>query len=73
MLRAPRKQGLVRCVGFCSWVKTDSYLNVIAAQTTLLANRQTLTNLRTQQLTAGVQLIEALGGGWNASALTSRR
>ena len=45
----------------------DSYLNVITAQTTLLANRQTLVNLRTQQMTAAVQLIEALGGGWNAS------
>ncbi|MGP8020291.1 MAG: efflux transporter outer membrane subunit [Limisphaerales bacterium] len=47
----------------------DSYLNVITAQTTLLANRQTLTNLRTQQMTAAVQLIEALGGGWNVSQL----
>jgi len=47
----------------------DSYLNVITAQTTLLANRQTLVNLRTQQMTAAVQLIEALGGGWNASQL----
>jgi NodT family efflux transporter outer membrane factor (OMF) lipoprotein len=47
----------------------DSYLNVITAQTTLLANRQTLVNLRTQQMTAAVQLIEALGGGWNEAEL----
>jgi NodT family efflux transporter outer membrane factor (OMF) lipoprotein len=47
----------------------DSYLNVITAQTTLLANRQALTDLRTQQMTAAVQLIEALGGGWDASQL----
>ncbi|MGA3265263.1 MAG: efflux transporter outer membrane subunit [Verrucomicrobiota bacterium] len=47
----------------------DSYLNVITAQTTLLANRQTLVNLRTQQMTAAIQLIEALGGGWNVSQL----
>lgn len=50
----------------------DSYLNVITAQTTLLANRQTLVNFRTQQLTATVQLIEALGGGWNTSQLESQ-
>jgi NodT family efflux transporter outer membrane factor (OMF) lipoprotein len=49
----------------------DSYLNVITAQTTLLSNRQTLTNLRTQQMTAAVQLIEALGGGWDISQLPS--
>ena len=50
----------------------DSYLNVITAQTTLLANNQTLVNLRTQQMTATVQLIEDLGGGWNAAQLPSR-
>jgi NodT family efflux transporter outer membrane factor (OMF) lipoprotein len=49
----------------------DSYLNVITAQTTLLSNSQALTNLRTQQMTAAVQLIEALGGGWDASQLPS--
>ncbi len=47
----------------------DSYLNVITAQTTLLANRQTLVNLHTQEMAAAVQLIEALGGGWDASQL----
>jgi len=47
----------------------DSYLNVITAQTTLLSNRQTLVNLYTLQMTDAVQLIENLGGGWNASQL----
>jgi NodT family efflux transporter outer membrane factor (OMF) lipoprotein len=47
----------------------DPYLNVITAQTTLLSNQQTATSLRTQQITASVQLVEALGGGWNASQL----
>jgi len=47
----------------------DGYLNVITAQTALLANRQTLVGLRTQQMTACVQLIEALGGGWDTSHL----
>jgi len=37
---------------------------VIAAQTALLSNQRTALNLRMQQLTASVQLIKALGGGW---------
>ena len=45
----------------------DSYLNVITAQTMLLSNQRTATNLRMQQLTASVQLIKALGGGWDGS------
>jgi NodT family efflux transporter outer membrane factor (OMF) lipoprotein len=47
----------------------DSYLNVITAQTTLLTNQRTEVNLRMQQMTATVELIKALGGGWNASQL----
>ena len=49
----------------------DPYLNVITAQTTLLGNRQTLVSLRSQQMVASVQLIEALGGGWDSSRLPS--
>jgi NodT family efflux transporter outer membrane factor (OMF) lipoprotein len=45
----------------------DPYLNVITAQTTLLSNQQTAVNLRILQMTASVQLIKALGGGWNAT------
>jgi len=45
----------------------DSYLNVITAQTTLLSNQRTAVNLRAEQMTASVQLIKALGGGWNAA------
>ena len=45
----------------------DSYLNVITAQTTLLGNQRTELNLRVEQLTQSVQLVEALGGGWNGS------
>jgi outer membrane protein TolC len=44
----------------------DSYLNVITAQTTLLGNQETVMNLRMQQMTASVQLVKALGGGWDA-------
>jgi NodT family efflux transporter outer membrane factor (OMF) lipoprotein len=49
----------------------DSYLNVITAQTTLLNNQRTAVNIRTQQMTASVQLILALGGSWNAARLPS--
>lgn len=47
----------------------DSYLNVITAQTALLANQRTAVTLQMNQMTASVQLIKALGGGWNASQL----
>ena len=47
----------------------DSYLNVITAQTTLLTNQRVAVNLQMQQMTASVQLIKALGGGWNVSQL----
>ena len=51
----------------------DSYLNVITAQTTLLNNQRTAVNLETQQMTAAVELIKALGGGWNESELPRLR
>jgi NodT family efflux transporter outer membrane factor (OMF) lipoprotein len=47
----------------------DPYLNVLTAQTTLLADQQTLTGLQIQQMTSAVQLVEALGGGWDRSQL----
>jgi NodT family efflux transporter outer membrane factor (OMF) lipoprotein len=47
----------------------DPYLNVIVAQASLLTNQQTDVSLRVQQITASVQLMEALGGGWDASML----
>lgn len=51
----------------------DPYLNVFTAQTTLLANQQTVIVLRVQQMSSSVQLIEALGGGWNVSELPTER
>jgi len=45
----------------------DGYLNVMTAQTTLLTNQRTALNLEMAQLTASVQLIKALGGGWDDS------
>jgi NodT family efflux transporter outer membrane factor (OMF) lipoprotein len=47
----------------------DSYLNVITAETALLTNQRTAMTLQMDQMTASVQLIKALGGGWNASQL----
>jgi NodT family efflux transporter outer membrane factor (OMF) lipoprotein len=47
----------------------DPYLNVITAQTTLFSNQQTAVTLRITQIVDSVQLIEALGGGWDSSTL----
>jgi NodT family efflux transporter outer membrane factor (OMF) lipoprotein len=47
----------------------DSYLNVIVAQTTVLTNREIEVQLQIRQMLASVQLIEALGGGWDPSEL----
>ncbi len=49
----------------------DSYLNVITAQTTLLSNQVTALNLRVEQMTASVQLITDLGGGWDVTTKTA--
>jgi NodT family efflux transporter outer membrane factor (OMF) lipoprotein len=49
----------------------DPYVNLVSAQLTLLSDQQTLTSLHTEQMTASVQLIEALGGGWDRSQLPS--
>ena len=49
----------------------DTYLNVIVAQTILLNNQRTAMNLRMEQMTASVQLVKALGGGWDVSHLTT--
>jgi NodT family efflux transporter outer membrane factor (OMF) lipoprotein len=49
----------------------DPYLNVITAQTALLSNQQTTVSLKMERMTSSVQLIEALGGGWDASQLPS--
>jgi NodT family efflux transporter outer membrane factor (OMF) lipoprotein len=50
----------------------DPYLNVIIAQTALLANQEISVTLRIQQMTASSGLIDALGGGWDASQLPSQ-
>jgi NodT family efflux transporter outer membrane factor (OMF) lipoprotein len=47
----------------------DPYLFVLIAQTTVLADQQTLNGLQVQQMTYAVALVEALGGGWDRSQL----
>ena len=48
---------------------TVPYSSVITAQTTRLASEQSALSVFINRLTASVTLIEALGGGWNASQL----
>lgn len=43
------------------------YLDVVNVQTTALANERSVLNLLQSRLVASVQLIAALGGGWQAS------
>jgi NodT family efflux transporter outer membrane factor (OMF) lipoprotein len=47
----------------------DPYLNVVSAQTTLLADQQTQVTLHIQEMTAAVELVQALGGGWDTTQL----
>ena len=47
----------------------DPYVDVVTAQTTLLTNQRTLATLRIQNMTSSVQLIQALGGGWDRTQL----
>ncbi len=46
-----------------------TYLEVITAQATELANQRTAADITTRQFSASVQLVKALGGGWNTSKL----
>jgi NodT family efflux transporter outer membrane factor (OMF) lipoprotein len=45
------------------------YIDVIIAQTTLLADQQTLNGLQVQRMSFAVALVENLGGGWDRSQL----
>jgi NodT family efflux transporter outer membrane factor (OMF) lipoprotein len=47
----------------------DPYLDVVTLQTTLLTDQRTLANLQVEQMTSAVELVEALGGGWDKSQL----
>ncbi len=45
---------------------TVSYLNVVVAQATLLANERTARDILGRRMTAAVLLVKSLGGGWSA-------
>lgn len=47
----------------------DPYVDVITAQTTLLNDQVTLNTLQVEEMTSAVQLVQALGGGWDRSQL----
>jgi len=47
----------------------DPYVDVVIAQTTLLSNQEALVTTQVAEMTAAVQLITALGGGWDRSQL----
>src|SRR5206468_10508044 len=47
----------------------DPYVTVVIAQTVLLNDRVALNTLHVQEMLSAVQLIEALGGGWDRSQL----
>ena len=50
---------------------TDSYLNVITTQIIALGDQQTAITILQRRMTAAVDLVKALGGGWDASSLPS--
>jgi outer membrane protein TolC len=46
-----------------------TYLEVLTAQSIALSNERTAATLMAQRMTASVQLIKALGGGWDETQL----
>jgi NodT family efflux transporter outer membrane factor (OMF) lipoprotein len=48
-----------------------SYLNVLVVQVIALNNEKTAIDIQGRRMIASVLLVKALGGGWNASALSS--
>jgi NodT family efflux transporter outer membrane factor (OMF) lipoprotein len=50
---------------------TADYLQVLTSQTTLLTNQESAIGVLTSRMVASALLVEALGGGWDASQLPS--
>jgi NodT family efflux transporter outer membrane factor (OMF) lipoprotein len=51
----------------------DTYLNVFTAEASLLSDQQTAITLHVQEMTSSVQLIKALGGGWDTTQLPTEK
>ncbi len=49
----------------------DPYIDVVTLQTTLLGDQQAVVSSQVLQMTASVQLVEALGGGWDRPQLVT--
>ena len=49
----------------------DPYVTVVIAQTVLLNNQVSLNSIQVQQMLSVVQLVQALGGGWDRSQLVT--
>jgi NodT family efflux transporter outer membrane factor (OMF) lipoprotein len=47
----------------------STYLEVLTAQSNSLVSQRTATDIQGRRMTASVQLIKALGGGWNSTKL----
>jgi outer membrane protein TolC len=47
----------------------DPFVDVTLAQNTLLTSQQTLNTLQVDEMLDAVQLVQALGGGWDKSQL----
>jgi len=47
----------------------DPYIDVTTAQVTLLSDQQSLVTLQIQESVASIELIQALGGGWDLTQL----
>jgi NodT family efflux transporter outer membrane factor (OMF) lipoprotein len=47
----------------------DPYVDVVTAQTTVLNDQVTLNTLEVEEMISSVQLVQALGGGWDRSQL----
>ncbi|MGD1064918.1 MAG: efflux transporter outer membrane subunit [Terracidiphilus sp.] len=49
----------------------DPYVDVVIAQNTLLSSLETLNALQVEEMTSTVQLVQALGGGWDRTQLAT--
>ena len=51
----------------------DPYVDVVTAETTLLTDQQAAITVQIQEMTGAVQLIKALGGGWERAQLPTTK